>query len=493
MFDNHPNPFIVGVPLAQWLNHLKLPVHIYSEQQILENISGFQAIFKCLYPKGRIFYAAKAQAAIPILEIMASQGLGADVASLNELRAALAAGVSPDNIGINGNAKEDALIDTAIANNIVLIADGMEEILLFKQRAKQQNRRALILLRASGFNLTEATQTSIRTGGFWCKFGTPIHEIPACIAKIRRIPEIELLGFHMHLGSQILDPLHYRLALGQLIECARLWISLGGLVKIVNLGGGFPVAYLDSKEWDRTKSKIILGFDTLKEGSRGLSHVFLDDAMGTDAASIDQAKALWTRNRAAPSFPKEKTLEAILNSTVMVEGEEISTRKALESIGEPALHIEPGRSLIEDAGLTLARVASVRRVAGEHALVNLEMGISSHIDSLVEHSIRRWQIINDPQRRDKEPFEAFVAGNLCFNADILARIKIPFQRRPIRGDIVAAMDTGAYCSNFLASTSNAFPRPDQILVKRSGEAIFLRKRDEDEEIIDPKASGSRLF
>ncbi len=493
LYHASPEPLICGIPLARWLNAVALPIHIYSEQRIRANIAAFRSVLQNNYPKARIHYAAKAQPAMPILEIMASEGLGADVASLNELQAALDAGIDPRGIGINGNAKEDDLLETAIARDLLLIVDNEEELSLINQMGLTQNRRVSVLLRVSGFALGQTAEKHVRTGGNWSKFGMPVSEIPACIAQIREYPALNLVGFHMHLGSQVIDAAPYRLALGQLIECSKRVIGLGGHIKIINLGGGFPVSYLAADAWAALRTKVIRGYEALRRGDTQQTQVFLEDTIGQDALEIERSQTQWLRNRAAPSLPKEQTLEALLKGDLRVEAQSILTRQALESIGEPLLQIEPGRSLIEDAGLTLARVANVKRIAGAHALVNLEMGIGSHIDSLIERSIRRWSIVNEPQRRDPVPFEAFVAGNLCFNGDILSRIKIPFHRRPVRGDIVAAFDTGAYCSHFLASASNGFARPAQVLVQRSGAVTILREREPDAAIIRPKASGSRLF
>lgn len=239
LYHASPAPMICGIPLARWVDAAALPIHIYSEQRIRANIAAFKSVLQDNYPKAAIHYAAKAQPAIPILEIMASEGLGADVASLNELQAALDAGIDPRGIGINGNAKEDALLETAIAKELLLIVDNEEELSLVNQIGLAQNRRVSILLRVSGFALGKTTEQHVRTGGDWSKFGTPVSEIPACIAQIRECPALNLVGFHMHLGSQVIDATPYRLALGNSSNVQKGSSALGAKSKSSILGGDF--------------------------------------------------------------------------------------------------------------------------------------------------------------------------------------------------------------------------------------------------------------
>ncbi|MDA8124537.1 MAG: decarboxylase, partial [Deltaproteobacteria bacterium] len=181
-------------------------------------------------------------------------------------------------------------------------------------------------------------------------------------------------------------------------------------------------------------------------------------------------------------YPKEKMVAAILKGRVKVRGEEINTVAALKALGEPALVIEPGRGLVGDAAVTLARVSQVRKIESSHNLLTLEMGVTNLGTALVYMPVHRWEIINDPGRRDPTPFETFVGGNLCFSGDMLAKYKIALQRKPVRGDIVLIRDTGAYEPQFFASNANAFPRPARVLVQADGGLTVMKTRDSYEEI-----------
>ena len=147
------------------------------------------------------------------------------------------------------------------------------------------------------------------------------------------------------------------------------------------------------------------------------------------------------------------------------------------------LAIEPGRSVVEDAGVTLAKVGIVKKVADHHNLISLEMGITSHGESLIEKPVKRWEIANDYARKDDLPFETFIGGNLCFSGDMISKYKVLLQRQPVRGDIILIHNTGAYTSSLFAANSNSFPRPDRVLVDEKGKIKFIKHRDTYQDII----------
>jgi diaminopimelate decarboxylase len=170
-------------------------------------------------------------------------------------------------------------------------------------------------------------------------------------------------------------------------------------------------------------------------------------------------------------------LEAILLGDLEVNGRTIKALDALAAAGTPTLVIEPGRSIVSDAGVTFARIAFLKRIAEHHQMIAVEMGVVFYGEALVALPARNWAIATEPNRRDAEPFEAFIAGNLCFNADMLSRIKVPLQRRPARGDILIIPNTGAYNPTFFAANANSFPRPARILADAEGAWSYVKRRD----------------
>jgi diaminopimelate decarboxylase len=265
--------------------------------------------------------------------------------------------------------------------------------------------------------------------------------------------------------------------MGKLIELGHLLQATGKKCEVINIGGGFPIQYVDKECWDRIVERIKEGYVASTTGDMSKIFVWRDGLAGF-AQEGDPKIHLdrWTGERFYTSLPKEKMLEVLLTGKVNVNGKEIGTIQALKELGEPTLTIEPGRSVAEDSGVTLARVGIVKKVARFHNLVNLEMGITSHGESLIEKPVKKWEIVNDSQK-DPEPFETFIGGNLCFSGDMISKYKVFLARKPKRGDIIMIHNTGAYTSSLFASSSNSFPRPARVLVDEKGKTVVFKKRD----------------
>ncbi|BDU74054.1 diaminopimelate decarboxylase family protein [Mesoterricola silvestris] len=455
---------LLGRPAADWIAEQGLPLHLTSLPRIRENVRAFTRVFRDLYPRGAVRYAVKACAHPVLLAAIRAEGAGADVASPFEARMALQAGLDPRTLDLNGNCKEDELIREALASRMLIVADSAEELALVEATARAMGRRARVLLRLSGFHLGGVTGEAIFTAGPWSKFGIPLAEIPPLLENLGAYPSVRFLGFHTHIGSQITRVEPYLAVLGRMVELGRVLRDRTGACPVLNLGGGFPVNYLEEPAWDELRRRTAArdGFSW----NLGLA--------GLDADGVWQGEAYHS------PWPKEQMVEAILRGTVTVDGEALPVLRALESLDTPELLVEPGRAIAEDAGLTLCRVAHVRRAGGAHNLVTVEMGVLSHADAMLEGLPNRWDILEGPD--DPEPFETFVAGNLCFSGDLLARFQTRLRRRPRRGDTLLIRDTGAYTAHFMASNANAYPRPPRLLVHGDGDVTVMKRRDRYEDL-----------
>ena len=143
------DPAIAGHTLSWWEKTYDLPLHIYYEPIIRRNLQAYKQVFQRLYPRGQVCYAAKACTHIPILKIAREEDCGADVASYNEVRCALEAGIPANRLDLNGNCKEDFLLRDAIQLGMNVIADCIEEIEYIEAIAKELNHKVRVLLRIS--------------------------------------------------------------------------------------------------------------------------------------------------------------------------------------------------------------------------------------------------------------------------------------------------------------------------------------------------------
>ena len=469
-----------GKRLAWWIDRFGLPLHISYAPKIRANLVAYKQVFERLYPKGEVRYAGKASTHPAIFRLAAEASVGVDVASPWETRCALEAGVPPEKLDVNGNSN-DGLLNLAIENDMLIVADSIAELDRIAELANSRERRPRVVLRVTGFPLDKVTSPSIFTAGEWSKFGILISDIPPLLPCLERMP-VKVLGFHTHIGSQITDLAAYQLALSKLLELGAMLAASGHRFEIVNIGGGFPVSYMMQSEWDEILSRIRDGFLAAKTGDPSKIYLW-GNALGGFAVGPDGMPTTdWEGARFTAQYPKERMLEAILTNDVSTNGRAMKATKALAAAGNPALVIEPGRSNVSDSGITLARVAFAKTIGGVHNLISLDLGVVNLCEPIWALSTRQWALATGLKQSDPEPFETFIAGNLCISADMLSRFKVAFPRKPLRGDVLLISSTGAYTSHFFAANANSFPRPTRLMLEANGDWTYLKHVDTYEEV-----------
>jgi len=364
---------------------------------------------------------------------------------------------------------------------MLIIADSIAELERIAQLAKNHQEAPRVVLRVTGFPLDKVTSPSIFTAGEWSKFGIFISDIPPLLSRLDGMP-VKLLGFHTHIGSQITDLAAYQLVLGKLIELGTALRTAGQKFEVVNIGGGFPVSYVTQAEWDEILRRIRDGFLAAKAGDPSKIYLWGNALGGFTMGPDGVPTTTWVGELFTAPYAKEAMLEAILSSDVSVDGRTMKATQALAEAGSPALMIEPGRSIVSDSGITLARVAFEKRIAGVHNLISLDLGVVNYCEPIVALPARHWALATGLKQRDAEPFETFIAGNLCFSADMLSRLKVAFPREPVRGDVLLISSTGAYNPTFFASNANSFPRPARLLLEANGDWTYLKRADSYQEI-----------
>ena len=474
-----------GYPVKWWADRFGLPLCINYAPDIRKSVRGFKDVFKKHYPKGEIRYAAKANAHPTILSLVREEGAGADVASWNEMRCALQAKIAPEHLDVNGNSKSEALIKMALRKKMLLVADSIEEFLVISELAKQYQSKPRVILRTAGYDLKNVTDEGVFTAGKWCKFGTAINDLPQFYAMLPKHPHIDFLGFHVHIGSQITSLEPYLIVLGKLIEFAKELNKNGGNCRMLNMGGGYPVSYRRTREeWDEELDRIRTGYTLAQKGDDSKTWVWgSTPAMFMDPTTGKIDLNDWSGEESYSRYPQHRMLEAIFTGNVKVFGETMKTAEALKSIGEPVFVIEPGRSIAETSGVTLMKVTGIRKVNGDHNLIAMDAGAVNY-DCAVEkdYLMRRWMLTSNMDQKDTKPFDTFVAGRLCYNGDIISRVKIRFPRKPKVGDIVLIPDTGAYSAHFYAANANSFPRPARVICYEDGSVAYIKKEDTYDEI-----------
>lgn len=453
-----------------------LPLHVVFEERFAQNVEKFNTIIEKLYPKTLLCFAVKSNPCRGAVRMAAKFELGVDVVSEFELRAALAEGIQPKKIVCNGNVKSDHYLDGAIAAGALIAADSEWELNLISAISRFKECRTKVLLRFSGMPLEGFTSPEQSTASQWTKFGFPVSRAYDIFKFVSKLPNIETVGISAHIGTQICDPMGY----------ARLMIHVFNLMNIaqkhrlrfsyIDIGGGFPVNYLTRKKWiefERTLREQLTGnletseIATWDNTPMGFKYL---NGMAPRVTDPWVGKAYWSE------APGAEMLKVILLQKI-TDGK--SVQEHLEAHGNPTLIIEPGRSLIGTAGITVARAAGVKTV-NENNVLALELGIVNHGTNLITDDIFPVEV--RPQREKEEPLKAFLAGRLCFSGDMISKVKVSLNRMPRRSDLVVLHHTGAYCADHFASNSCGFPRPAKVAVCQDGSTQLWRPADKFEDM-----------
>jgi len=354
------------------------------------------------------------------LRLLAELGLGLDVVSGGELRAAARADFPRDRIFLHGNNKsEDELLAASAEGVRRVVVDNLDEIALLARVAAKRDARTAVLLRV-GPSVDAHTHAHLLTGAEDTKFGLDIAS-GAAEAGVRAIlarPKLELHGFHAHIGSQIREIDPYRESVERLfVFAADMRGKTGFVAREISPGGGYGVRYTMDEPETRPADMI-----------RDVARFVADAARRYDFAD---------------PFPD--------------------------------LTIEPGRSIIAPAGVALYRVGSVKR--GARMYVAVDGGMADNIRPTAYDS--KYTAVLASRVEGGEPTEVAIAGKYCETGDILIQeVALPLPRV---GEVIAVPVSGAY-QLAMASNYNLAPRP-AVVVVADGAARLVTRRETYDQIL----------
>ena len=378
------------------------PLYLMDEQRIRSNCRMYLKAFRENFPEGSLpLYASKAASFKQIYRIMAEEGMGVDVVSSGELYTALAAGFPAERIHFHGNCKTDADIAYGVASGIgCFIADNREELLALEKTAAGAGVTQAILLRVTP-GIDPHTYEAVSTGKVDSKFGAAVETGQAMeLVKLALAqPHLKLLGLHCHVGSQVFGEDVYQRTIDIMAAfLAEIRDETGAVLEELNLGGGYGVRYTDE-----------------------------DEAINIPARLAELA-----------AYLKEET----------------------ERLGlpMPRFLMEPGRSIVADAGMTLYTVGSVKRIPGYKQYAAVDGGMTDNPRYALYQS--RYTVYHAHKSGSMERFD--VVGRCCESGDIIQPgVELPGDT--CRGDILAVCTTGAY-NYSMASNYNRLPRPAVVML-----------------------------
>ena len=390
------------------------PLYIMDEDKIRRTCREYMsALTKCWGDKFLVQYASKAFCTKYMYKILDEEGLGADVVSGGELYTALKAGFPSNKIVFHGNNKTAEELRFALEAEIrEIIVDNTEELELINEIATELGKIAKISFRIKP-GVDAHTHDFVKTGQIDSKFGVALENGEAFefVKSALGYKNIKLCGVHCHIGSQIFDPEPFAHAAELMMEfIAKVKNELDFEVSELNLGGGFGIRYTEE---DDPRSV----YDAVKS---------FTDVVRAQAEKYD--------------------------------------------LSRPFISIEPGRSVVAEAGLTVYTVGSVKEIKNIRTYVSVDGGMTDNPRYALYGS--KYTMVL-PERAEETPTETVtVAGRNCESGDLLGEnICLPAVKA---GDLLAVLSTGAY-NYSMASNYNRVPRPPVVMVKDGVDKLVVRR------------------
>lgn len=389
------------------------PLYVLDGGMLRGICRGFNEEFGKRYPgETLVLFATKALSALSVLALAAEEGFGADVASPGELYGALEAGVPKDRIYLHGNFKKEEDIEYALRRGVGrVVVDSDDEVDILDGVAGRLRRKARVLVRVTP-GIEAHVHEMVQVGKLDTKFGMPLEGGAAqrIVKKILGKKNVDLYGIHYHLGSQILDLEPYRLGVERGVEfIAALKKELKFETREFDIGGGFPVRY--------------------------------------------------TSGQALPEVGK--IAGAVVNALVKLLKE--------RGLAAPRLLLEPGRSFVAPAGITLYTVGPVKKIPGVRTYVSIDGGMSDNPRPALYGSVYEGVIAN---RAGARPTGAYrVCGRHCESDNLIMELPLA---SPRYGDTLAVFTTGAY-NHSMSSNYNKFPRPAMVMLEGGRPRLIVRR------------------
>ena len=390
------------------------PLYLMDEVRIRENMRMYlKAFAEHFGPGSRPLYASKANSFKRIYEIAAQEGMGVDVVSSGEIYTAMKAGFPLSEAYFHSNNKTDWDIAFAMDNGIgYFVVDNREELDAIHEIAGQKGRKQPILLRLTP-GIDPHTYEAVATGKVDSKFGTAI-ETGQALEMVRyalSLSGIELKGIHCHVGSQVFgEDVYERASDIMLAFMAQCREQFGVELEQLDMGGGYGVRYVDSD-----------------------GQVDIPAAIGRVAAHM-------------------------------------KAQCARLGMKLPRISMEPGRSIVADAGMTLYSVGTVKKITGYKNYVSVDGGMTDNPRYALYGS--RYTVYLASRPEDEKDLTADVVGRCCESGDIVQpNIKLP---EPRRGEILAVCTTGAY-NYSMASNYNRVNRPAMVMVTPDSAYVAVRR------------------
>ena len=407
--------YFAGQNVRSLAEEFGTPLYLMDADRIRFNCRMYLKAFQESFGENALpLYASKAASFKQICRIMAEEGLGIDTVSRGEIHTALSAGFPAEKIFFHGDGKTDEDIRYAMRARIgYFIVDNETELECLQAEAAAQGIRQKVLLRITP-GIDPHTYEAVNTGKVDVKFGVPIAEGQGMhfVEKALTMDAIEVSGLHCHVGSMVFDEMVFEDTVDHMVSFMKeLHDTLGFVTQQLNLGGGYGVRYLET----------------------------------------------------------DKTID--IPARIKALAEHIRQRIAKAGLSMPFILMEPGRSIVADAGMTIYTVSTVKHLTGLKNYVIVDGGMADNPRYCLYQA--PYTVLPVSYAEGKE--EVFdLVGRCCESGDIIQPgVKLPAEIK--RGDLIAVCTTGAY-NYSMASNYNRLGRPPVVMLQ-SGEHFVAVRRE----------------
>lgn len=402
-------------PVTDLIRQYGSPLYLMDEERIRYNVRQYVSALKETFGESAlVLYASKACSFKEMYRIMKEENAGVDVVSAGEIYTAVSAGFPMDKVYFHGNNKTDDEIAFALDHGVgYFVVDSREELRVINELAGKRGVSQKILLRITP-GIDTHTYEAVATGQVDSKFGNAIETGLAeeITKEALSLQSVRLSGFHCHVGSQVFDSDTFIRAADILLTyIADIREKYGYEAEQLDLGGGYGVRYLES----------------------------------------------------------DPTLD--IKANIAEVGQKVFDKCRELSLKVPAIRMEPGRSIVADAGMTLYTVGSVKRIPGYKTYVSVDGGMSDNPRYALYEA--PYTVVCADKMKEDATLLTSVVGKCCESGDVLQE-KVMLPDSVCRGDIVAVLTTGAY-NYSMASHYNRIPKLPVVMLGKTGERVVVAR------------------
>lgn len=398
------------------------PLFVYDVERIRQNARAFVNTFKERNVPAQVAYASKAFSSIAMAQVAKQENLSLDVVSQGELYTAIKADFPMNRVHMHGNNKSREELKMAVEYQIgCIVIDNFYEMELLNEIVTESNSTMDVLIRLTP-GIEAHTHDYILTGNEDSKFGFDLNKGQAtqAIKRLKEMPSLHLKGIHCHIGSQIFETDGFIMAIEKIFSALDTWRKEEEFkCSVLNLGGGFGIRYTEEDE----------------------------------------------------PLPLENYVNALID--------EVEKQTAQYSMEFPEIWIEPGRSIVGDAAVTLYTIGSMKEIPGVRKYVSVDGGMTDNLRPALYDA--KYDAVLAANVFGEKEEEVSIAGKCCESGDMLIwDLALP-KVKP--DDILAVFSTGAYGYS-MSNHYNRFPKAAVVFVENGVDKLVVKRESFEDMIVN---------